>query len=51
MKREEFSGRNQWCVFASRCPHRSERCRVPVTFAGQPGARRVRCVLHSAYDD
>lgn len=51
MTSEEFSDRDQWCIFASRCPHRSERCRVPVSFVAQPGERRVRCVLHGVAGD
>jgi peptide/nickel transport system ATP-binding protein len=36
-----------WCVFAPRCPHRSDACRAPVALVERSG-RQTRCVLENA---
>jgi len=51
MTSDDFPDRDRGCVFASRCPHRSERCLAPVALADRQGTRRVRCVLHDGSND
>jgi peptide/nickel transport system ATP-binding protein len=50
MLADDLSDRDRWCVFAPRCPHRTDDCTAPVALTGRPGGSQVRCV-HSVVSD